>query len=497
VRAVNTFEKFELKVSNQQEPLEQLPVGYLLNSDPELWGTVRVIADVVAKRVMISPRHPIPLALVFGGAVRDLILGKKIKDIDIQVYGVAPLELEEILKREFPKQIDRAGKGYEVLKLTLKSKKTVDISCPRQQTYAISSHELGDATIFPLDAAKYRDFTINSISLDPLTGILFDPFGGIKDLNNKTLRIVDSATFSLRPIHCYRALQFAARYNFSFDKQTLLELHKLTAEHKDLKGHAIREELKKLLLLGENPDVGVKIGVELGIIDQLFPEILTALRDKKAETLWLKKLAQAAKIINLQKVNEQIALIIMFSQLFLPLKNKYSEAEIIQIVGRYFTNLNFSSYFVSATVQTILYGCCDLREELTLLEGGRALALKRISMPARLTERVANILQECSLVDWRALLCTVAVNSELAPDSLRLSFVRAYDKLKNLGKVKHLSLITEHEIEDILKVQNPSVSKGELRAIVRELVTKRHDLVTRTRAIEYVKEFYLNFLSRD
>ena len=133
------------------------------------------------------------------------------------------------------------------------------------------------------EAARRRDFTINAISWDPLTGEYLDPFHGRDDLARKILRVVDRQTFADDSLRVLRALQFAARFELTLDDETRALCQSIRLD--DLPAERVWAEVEKLLLLAVRPSIGFQLALELGVIDQLFPE-LKALVGCQQEPEW-------------------------------------------------------------------------------------------------------------------------------------------------------------------------------------------------------------------
>src|ERR1035438_5757665 len=172
--------------------------------------------------------HPIlenlPNSYLVGGCVRDHLLGLKPKDFDIEVYKSTYPDLEKYL-RKFGK-VDLVGKAFGVIKLTLPSGDIYDFSLARKdsKTQNGTGHRAFTIDTDPnlsLEAgAARRDLTLNSMSWDPRTNELIDPYHGFQDLQNKVLRHT-SDKFSEDPLRVLRVMQFVARFNFSVAPETL------------------------------------------------------------------------------------------------------------------------------------------------------------------------------------------------------------------------------------------------------------------------------------
>ena len=118
-------------------------------------------------------------------------------------------------------------------------------------------------------SAQRRDFTINAIGLDPLTGELLDPTGGIHDIQNRTLRHIGPA-FKEDPLRVLRAMQFIARFNLRPHSETIGFCQSMIME--DLPPERLFEEWKKLLLQGKDMTAGLTFLKDCGWI-RYFPEI--------------------------------------------------------------------------------------------------------------------------------------------------------------------------------------------------------------------------------
>lgn len=218
---------------------------------------------------------------IVGGWVRDQLLGLDSKDIDIEVYGLPLPQLEEVLG-QFG-EVDVVGRHFGVLKV---HGYDFDISLPRKDSKAGKGHcgfkiEV-DHTLKPEEAARRRDFTINSMSLNLKTGELVDPFNGQQDLAHRLLKATDQSHFGEDPLRALRAIQFAARFSMGIVGNTL----RLCADQdlSELPGERIFEEFKKLLLKAPVPSFGLKYLEEMGHL-KYFPEI-EALVDCEQDPEW-------------------------------------------------------------------------------------------------------------------------------------------------------------------------------------------------------------------
>jgi tRNA nucleotidyltransferase (CCA-adding enzyme) len=220
-------------------------------------------------------------ALLVGGCVRDELMGKQPKDWDVEVYGIEPARLRELL--DMLGTISVVGEAFTVYKLGAH----LDVSLPRRERKTGRGHRAffieGDPEMTIAEAAARRDFTINAILQDPLTGEIIDPFKGREDIQHKVLRAVSPDTFGEDSLRVLRAAQFATRFEFDIAPRTV-ELSR-AIELTDLPAERIWGEMEKLLLRAQSPAIGLRWLRDLGAIDQLFPEI-KALMDVPQDPEW-------------------------------------------------------------------------------------------------------------------------------------------------------------------------------------------------------------------
>src|SRR5205807_3131962 len=192
-------------------------------------------------------------ALLVGGCVRDALMGKEPVDWDLEIYGIEPPRLRELL--DSFGSVNVVGEAFTVYKLG----SDLDISVPRRERKTGRGHRAffveGDPEMTVEEAAARRDFTINAILQDPLTGVIIDPFQGGVDLKAKMLRAVSPRTFPEDSLRVLRAAQFAARFEFQINPETvdLCRMIGLT----DLPSERIWGEMEKLLLRAQRPSIGL------------------------------------------------------------------------------------------------------------------------------------------------------------------------------------------------------------------------------------------------
>jgi tRNA nucleotidyltransferase (CCA-adding enzyme) len=220
-------------------------------------------------------------ALLVGGCVRDALMGAAPNDWDLEVYGVAPERLREILDQFGP--VNVVGEAFTVYKLG----PDIDVSLPRRERKSGRGHRAfvieGDPSMSFEDASRRRDFTINAISQDPLTNEIIDPFSGQRDIQQGILRAISPETFVEDSLRVLRAAQFAARFEFRVEPETV-ELCR-AIDLSDLPAERIWGELEKMLLRAQRPSIGLGWLHALGVLEKLFPEIY-ALIDVPQDPEW-------------------------------------------------------------------------------------------------------------------------------------------------------------------------------------------------------------------
>lgn len=209
-------------------------------------------------------------AYFVGGFVRDKIMKHENKDIDIEVHGISADILEDILdsigkRMEIGESFGIYGiKGY-----------SLDIALPRKEHLCGKGHRDFDIDVDPFigteKAALRRDFTINALMENIITGEVIDHFGGISDINDKIIRHVSDKTFSEDPLRVLRSAQFAARFEFSIADETLLLCRNIDLS--TLSKERIEAELVKALLKAEKPSIFFESLRKMEQLGTWFPEV--------------------------------------------------------------------------------------------------------------------------------------------------------------------------------------------------------------------------------
>jgi poly(A) polymerase len=222
--------------------------------------------------------HP---AYVVGGYVRDKILSRPTKDIDVVVVG-SGIELAEM----FAARLGHGAKakifknfGTAMVKYRGKHEEwIVEFVGARKESYRIDSRKpiVEDGTLE--DDQDRRDFTINTLALslnEEDYGSLLDPFDGFKDLEDGLIRtpLDPDRTYSDDPLRMMRAIRFATQLNFHIDKQSFDSIKRNAERINIISRERINDELEKIIM-ARKPSIGFNLLMDSGLLKLIFPEFL-------------------------------------------------------------------------------------------------------------------------------------------------------------------------------------------------------------------------------
>lgn len=220
-----------------------------------------------------------------GGWVRDRIKGHNPKDMDIEIHGLTPEQIKDILNKVSNAGLVQKGvsfgvygiKGYEF-----------DIAMPRTEHCIGVKHTDFEVSVDPFMgvemASMRRDFTINAMMYDVINQEVIDCHGGMEDLQNGVIRHVNDETYVEDALRVFRAAQFSARFGFSIDESTIALSRTVLDIIPMLSGERIYEELKKALMKAVTPSTFFYMLDKMDALQCWFPE-LYALKDTPQEPM--------------------------------------------------------------------------------------------------------------------------------------------------------------------------------------------------------------------
>ena len=216
---------------------------------------------------------------VIGGYVRDLILRRPSKDIDIVVLGNG-IELAETAARQLGGLTVSVFKHFGTAMFRYQGEE-IEFVGARRESYSHDSRKPVVEAGTLEDDQRRRDFTVNAlaISLNRETfGTLVDPFNGLQDMADRTLRtpLDPMVTFSDDPLRMMRAVRFATQLDFEIDDVTFIGIVANRERLKIVSMERIMDEFNKIMA-APRPSRGIKLLDKAGLLDVFFPE-LTALK---------------------------------------------------------------------------------------------------------------------------------------------------------------------------------------------------------------------------
>lgn len=206
-----------------------------------------------------------------GGAVRDKILGKESKDLDLLITGV-PLDQLEVILKKYGK-VDNVGKSFGIIKFNTLEFGELDIAIPRTETKndagGYQGFDVSSDHTLPIEKdLERRDFTINAIAKDS-SGLMIDPYGGQGDIEKKQIKMVNPQAFSDDPLRMLRAVQFAARFNFNIEPETMKAIQLNAQKIKEISPERILIEFDKIVKKG-SPMTVAKLLRQTGLYNHIF-----------------------------------------------------------------------------------------------------------------------------------------------------------------------------------------------------------------------------------
>ncbi len=187
-------------------------------------------------------------ALLVGGAVRDLLLGRQPKD-----YDLATSAPPDAVRRLF-RNARLIGRRFRLVLLRYPNM-SVEVSTFRREPLDKENGMIHRDNRYGTwrEDARRRDFTINALAFDPLAQVLHDPVGGLKDLERGRIRTIKPPreSFTEDPVRMLRAVRFKVRLGFEIDPQCEAAIADKLHLLNDVKRHRLAEEIQRFLTCGQ------------------------------------------------------------------------------------------------------------------------------------------------------------------------------------------------------------------------------------------------------
>jgi len=212
---------------------------------------------------------------VVGGAVRDMVLGKDPKDIDLMVQGVDGDTLQAALEK-LPGRVDFTGKSFGVYRYRASAAHDVEIALPRTEQSTGEGHKdfevVTDPSISVETDLQRRDFTGNAMAVNLKTGELVDPHGGADDLTAGVINTVSPQSFAEDPLRILRAFGQVSRHGLTPSPEAIAQMGEHAASITELPQERVAAEMDKILG-GSDPSKAIRLMQETGVMQHVLPEV--------------------------------------------------------------------------------------------------------------------------------------------------------------------------------------------------------------------------------
>jgi putative nucleotidyltransferase with HDIG domain len=215
-------------------------------------------------------------AYVIGGYVRDILLGRDVKDIDVVTTG-SGIDLAKSVAQEIGKTQVKVFKNFGTAMLRYKSWELEFVGARKESYNRDSRKPIVESGTLEDDQLR-RDFTINALAFSVMPddlGRLIDPFDGLRDLENKLIRTPADphVTYSDDPLRMMRAIRFATQLNFKIEEQSLEAIKEMSQRLRIVSMERITTELNKIIA-AKKPSKGFKLLFNTCLLDVFFPELV-------------------------------------------------------------------------------------------------------------------------------------------------------------------------------------------------------------------------------
>ena len=214
---------------------------------------------------------------IIGGYVRDKIIGRNTKDIDVVCVGDG-IALAKETAKQFGKSVQvNIFKTYGTAQIKF-DETEIEFVGARKESYHTDSRNPSIMAGTLNDDQLRRDFTINALGIslnENDFGIVNDPFDGVGDIKRKLIKtpLEPEKTFIDDPLRMMRAIRFAAQLQFNIEEKTLQAIAANANRIKIITKERITEELNKILL-SKKPSVGFELLYKTGLLEIIFPQMV-------------------------------------------------------------------------------------------------------------------------------------------------------------------------------------------------------------------------------
>ena len=308
----------------------------------EYMETIKTVNELPFVQEILDNKGEI---FTLGGAVRDSLLGKESKDLDILIRGISIDKINFILKKYGT--VNLVGQKFGVIKWKeFGSNEDIDIAIPRTEIKTgpnRTDFEVSSDPMLPLVHDLYRrDFSFNAIS-KKLNGEMIDPYNGRLDIKNKIIRMINPDSFDEKkgdPLRLLRAIGFSSRFSFKIEEKTLKAMRESSYTIKSISKERIFEEFKKMLKGDKNLINGISYLIRTKLFFYIFgfKKIFFQLKEFKkinhiSELLFMLSYGNNVKQLG-EFIKNKIAVdnkteaeINMFNEIYLNLNNLFTSID--------------------------------------------------------------------------------------------------------------------------------------------------------------------------
>ena len=232
--------------------------------------------SILKKIAQAATGLQVPCYLI-GGFVRDSVIGRNTKDIDIVCIGDGIALAHAVAELFTPKPMVNYFKNFGTAQIKILDDE-IEFVGARKESYVYESRKPQVEAGTLKDDQDRRDFTMNALAISLNQedfGELLDPFNGVEDIKQKIIKtpLPPAQTFIDDPLRMMRAIRFAAQLNFTIEEKTFDAIGENKERIKIVSGERIADELNKILLC-KRPSMGFDLLYKSGLLKIIFPQMV-------------------------------------------------------------------------------------------------------------------------------------------------------------------------------------------------------------------------------